>query len=362
MAETELIDQVDLAHRTGVSYDALEKYQKAGYISPVSEVDDIPKYTLESVAIVRAMNLCMRHRRVDLTEAYEMARRGMSEKKRRSEELARIKEGQDDHHGVVDPNKIVKHPRFETLLRIVEKVLESITMDMGVNGYDPLQPVLMATWDGLKKSVLIDGHTRVQAAIEAGVSEIPYVIREFDDELAALLHTTKLQKDRRLTSSGDKFRLFESIDALAKRGGDRRSKRAKSKPPDGGIEKKPSLSARWTAAAVGWTVRMVERARRVRDQGTPEILEAVRNDEMTIGNAEKAIAERKYGAKSPVKKNDAAMVQLNDENLAALKELSGNLHEHVNAAIKQYISNRGWEKPVEQEETEPDDQKPRLIQ
>ncbi|MFH1112492.1 MAG: hypothetical protein V1792_01100, partial [Pseudomonadota bacterium] len=120
------------------------------------------------------------------------------------------------------------------------------------------------------------------------------------------------------------------------RGGDRRSEDAKSKPPCGGVEQSRSPSARRTAALLRCSTRTVERARRIRKDGTDAILKALEKHRMTIYQADKAIAEKANG-QPPVSEALDDMVQLTPENLERLKNLGGNRFAHVNTALHRYL-------------------------
>ena len=42
---------------------------------------------------------------------------------------------------------------------------------MAANGYDEFQPVMLATWPGQKERVIIDGHTRLKASLNLGITK-----------------------------------------------------------------------------------------------------------------------------------------------------------------------------------------------
>jgi hypothetical protein len=355
-----LLNRKELLKAAGLSAKALTQFEKAGRISAVI-VDGRPHYTLESAEHLKAMVLCQ-GRCANQAEAHEMALQATSLKKTRNEKASVSSEGDNVQQKWMDPKQIKTHPLFGEGLPRSKDLLAEITKDMALKGYRPSEPIALATWPGQEEPAVYDGHTRRLGAIAADISLVPVVIEYFDSMAAAMEEFVKSQILRRPNDQGVRFRLFECIDSPLERGGDRRSEQAKSKPPNGGIEKGRSPSAQRTADLVGWTVRMVERARRVRDQGTSEILEAVRNNKMSLSKAEKAIADQAKetsDTEPPVPQNEDGMVHLTDENLAGLKELGGNRHSHVNTAVEQYIV-REFRKRAssEQQDSEVDDQKP----
>lgn len=181
-----------------------------------------------------------------------------------------------------------------------------------------------------------------EPVIKAGVQKIPYSVETFDDENGALEYIAKVQTQRRPTDDWVRYQLIIELDSLMERGGDRRSEQAKSKGSQEPIETRHSTSAERTAALVGCSAATVKRARRIRKEGTPSMLEALKNREMTISQVEKAIVEKAKakegtGEESPVGDNKNSMVHLTDENLAVLEQLDGTLHHHVNKAVSWYI-------------------------
>ncbi len=82
--------------------------------------------------------------------------------------------------------QIKTHPLFEGIFRIDEELLGRIERDMSEGRYDSSQPIILATWEGQKEPVCIDGHTRLQAAKNFGIEEVPVFTHEFDTEQESL--------------------------------------------------------------------------------------------------------------------------------------------------------------------------------
>jgi hypothetical protein len=61
------------------------------------------------------------------------------------------------------------------MFAIREETLASVIASMKESGYDKSQPLVL--WKG--KGVVVDGHTRLQAAREAGIAEVPVEEKEF---------------------------------------------------------------------------------------------------------------------------------------------------------------------------------------
>ena len=172
-------------------------------------------------------------------------------------------------------DKLDTREPFTTLFPINRVTLEAIAKDMKGRGFDPAAPIV--TWDG----IVIDGHTRLEAARMNGITDVPTVDKEFADEDEAIAYAIHAQRARRNLTDSDIVRLVGELDKRRERGGDRKSEAAKSKAPHGAIDK----SATETAEIIGTSTRKVEKARAVLDKAAPEVKAAVVSGDMTINKA-----------------------------------------------------------------------------
>lgn len=97
----------------------------------------------------------------------------------------------------MDPNKIRKMKAFETLFEVDLGVVSAIAADMEVTGYDPAQPIVLGEGPWTDKPILVDGHMRLAAALEAGLKDVPVITRVFESEEQAILYAVHIQRDRR---------------------------------------------------------------------------------------------------------------------------------------------------------------------
>ena len=166
-------------------------------------------------------------------------------------------------------------PPFSTLFPIREKTLDEIAADMKKNGYDHAHPITL--WAGHKATV-IDGNTRLQAALKIGLTSIPVVLKEFPDEDAALRYAIKSQSNRRNLTDGELLNCLGELD-----------KRKKTGPPNSLASRDAKLSsgksAQATASLLGISQAKIERLRTVSDHGTAPIKEAVASGEMSVNKA-----------------------------------------------------------------------------
>jgi len=109
--------------------------------------------------------------------------------------------------------KLVRSP-FTEIFPTPPLVLEAVTEAMRTWGYDNSQPVIV--WD--EGQAVIDGHTRIKAAQEAGIADIPVHYKSFDTEDEALAYAIHLQRNRRNLTDAEIIRCIEVLDRRKKQG------------------------------------------------------------------------------------------------------------------------------------------------
>ncbi len=99
---------------------------------------------------------------------------------------------------------------FKSLFIVSDEMLNSIVESMRVGGYDKNQPIII--WQ--EKDVLIDGHTRLKAALQVGIDTIPAFYASFNDEEAVLDYMYSVQFNRRNITDGELLTI--AVQALSK--------------------------------------------------------------------------------------------------------------------------------------------------
>jgi ParB family chromosome partitioning protein len=179
-------------------------------------------------------------------------------------------------------------PKTITLFRSLfpgnNGLTETIGNHMRKYGYDESQPIIL--WDrteeeGRNALYVVDGHTRLVAAKQVGLSPV-YVARvKFTDKEAALQYAIHNQRDRRNITDADILRCIEAVDQLKPRGGDRKSE--KSKTSSDAIDS--GKSAAKTAKIVGTSQSKVEKARSVLRHADEETQNDIRSGKKSIHRA-----------------------------------------------------------------------------
>jgi ParB family chromosome partitioning protein len=181
--------------------------------------------------------------------------------------------------------KIKTHPTFEGMFPINAELLAKIEQDMRGGRYDFSQPIILANWDGQDEFVCIDGHTRLQAAKNAGIDEVPVFTHEFVTEQEALEKAIKLQRNRRNMTDAEIITVIKAIDRKKPRGGDRRSEAVRSKVQHCPIDDGSGSSAKETGDLLGISERKVKQARTVMDHADEATQKAIKQGELSINRA-----------------------------------------------------------------------------
>jgi hypothetical protein len=260
----------------------------------------------------------------------------------------------------MNPKEIKLHSHFLSIFEIKSEVQEKIEANMRSSsyGFDPSQPIILGSWKGETEPVCIDGHTRLQAAINAGFDEVPVFTHEFDTKEEALAHAIHLQCNRRNLSDGELMKAFEILD--------RRNESTRD-PQTGKFAAAQSCasgrSSEVVAKELNTSPRKVEQMRTISDNGDPDVIDAVKTDKISVNKGYKETQKRrkekkeksetkkakdksvtkKEAAKKSKQQSDVRSVLLSDDHFAAVKKLGGSVEEHVALAIKEYLERKSGE-------------------
>jgi protein gp37 len=195
---------------------------------------------------------------------------------------------------IVDPKSLATREPFSTLFTIDAHVLDAITEDMAAEGYDRSKPI--DVWLG--EGVVIDGHTRLKAALAAEIEEVAVFDHFFADEDDALEYAIKNQRDRRNWTDAEITRAVMALDERKKHGaepGGRGNQYAETKENESGKAQPCALpkTAERTAEILGVSPRKVEQTRTVLDHADEDTKAAVLSGEQTINSAYNTTQKRR---------------------------------------------------------------------
>lgn len=169
---------------------------------------------------------------------------------------------------------IVIDPVISKVFAIRKKTLEDVARKIRENGYDKSQPVVV--WKG--KNILLDGHTRLEAAKELGLEEIPAAELEFESMEDALLYTFERQALRRNLTPAEILNAARLMEQKKKRDGKGRA-------------------AEQMAEHLGVSAATMYSAKKILKEAAPEAVEAVRKGERSIRSVYSEITEKNRKAK-----------------------------------------------------------------
>jgi protein gp37 len=170
---------------------------------------------------------------------------------------------------------------FNSIFDINDAILQAIKENMEEQGYDEALPIVL--WG----NIVIDGHTRLEAAKQAGIKDIPVVQYEFKSERHALEYAIHNQRNRRNLTQAEILRCIEALDKRQKRGGDRKSKEFKNQifGTKNLIQEQKEPSHKKTAEILGVGSSTVSNARTILDSDNEEIKNKVIVGEISIDKA-----------------------------------------------------------------------------
>ena len=171
---------------------------------------------------------------------------------------------------------IVLIPEFQKLLVMEEDVLEKMKQSMKEEGFKSGHEIHI--WKRGKEYILIDGHTRKTAWESLGNKTIPCIIHNFASLEEAKTFAIKEQINRR-NLSGQAL-----LDAVANFNFE------KGKGHTSGEKGKASEII---AKQIGVSTKTVEKTRVVLKEATPEQLEAIKKDELSMNQVFNQIREKR---------------------------------------------------------------------
>ena len=222
-----------------------------------------------------------------------------------------------------DPKQITIHDTFSQLFPIRPELLELITADMQERWYDFSQPIILATWSGQNEPVCIDGHTRLKAAVQAGLDQVPVFTHEFETEDEAIEHCIYLQRRRRNMTDAEILACIKVLDRRTKAGRPKKelaqdcANLSEGSSSDNGTEgdrtspRKPQgKSAHELADLLGTSTRKIEQGRTVIDHGDTETLTAVDQGKMSINKGYNNTQTRRRQEKGGKKKDTSCKAKV----------------------------------------------------
>jgi len=212
-------------------------------------------------------------------------------------------------------SEITTDPEICNVFNIEERVLELLIESIKKHGFYKDQPVVLWRVEG--KLVLVDGRTRLTAAKEAGLEEVPAVEKEFESRDEALMYTFERQALRRNLTSAEIYRAVEML-------------------PEGRNEHGLGSKARELAKRLGVSESTIYHGIEVKRNSSKEDQKAVREGNMSL---KKAVIKnrliRNEGKEKTVMPSSKKKAVTDDakEKIAALSSNVLTAHAKIGSAL-----------------------------
>ena len=161
---------------------------------------------------------------------------------------------------------------FKALFHRDGDQLKALTENMKTNGFDASHPLVL--WEF--KGILIDGHTRLEAARTLNLGEVPVVYKSFENEEEAIEYAVFNQIDRRNLKDDAIFNLVEMIDERWIRG----RKSNDDKENSSFIRSRDETAYRLKTSST-----KVQKIRTILDSGDEMIIDRARKGKISINKA-----------------------------------------------------------------------------
>jgi len=194
------------------------------------------------------------------------------------------------------PRLASRRPRG-VLFPVTDDVLEAVTDDMREKGFDQSHPIPI--WS--KGHVIVDGHTRLKAALQVGLLDVPVVVLDFHSEKEALRYCVHSQLNRRNLTPADILRCVEMLYEKAGHGGDRKSKefRGENQSSSDHLIGNHAKTREQVAAILGKSTATIQRAQTILAHGDEELKAEVVEGKKSITRAAEEIAAQRKKEKPP---------------------------------------------------------------
>lgn len=208
-------------------------------------------------------------------------------------------------------SEIEYHEDFKSLFAIDENLLKRITDSMLKNKYDNSQPIhIWAYTDetGTCHKFIIDGHTRLKAAEQAGFETVPYYEHNFETFEEAYKYVLGLQVNRRNLDDGE---LLRNISKLY--GTDF-------------IQNAEGKKSEAIAKILGKSDRTIEKGWYVIENAAEETLAKIDSGETTVNKTYKQIKSKEKEQDQITEDNKK--VETNFDSFDEIEELSDSLEDN----------------------------------
>ena len=195
---------------------------------------------------------------------------------------------------MVDITQLKFDREFKAVFNQETDKVNEIANDIKINGFDKTRPIVIT-----KDYIIVDGHSRFMAAKKAGLQQVPVIVKKFNSRDETIEYEYKMQLNSRRLTDGEYFDAFLKLDEI------RRLNPNSTGKSDEAIGKQLNKSA-----------RQVSKMREISKKATPELLEKIKNNSISLNKAYELIKskENKSTSSSASKKQNQTGKGINSES------------------------------------------------
>ncbi|MCL2441672.1 MAG: ParB N-terminal domain-containing protein [Treponema sp.] len=202
---------------------------------------------------------------------------------------------------MMDISEIKTHEKLSSIFAIKPEILDKIIASMKEGGYDTSQPLVIGRIKDIG-DYLVDGHTRREAAIKAGLKNVPVKIIEFENFEESQYYTYKRQSERRNLSQ---IEILHAASLLPER-----------KTRDG-----TGRSGKLLADELGVSESTITKAKFVKNNATEQDIQDIKNDKETINSITNKIKSKKNNETNEhLSESNTPIHRLKKENVENIPE------------------------------------------
>ena len=206
----------------------------------------------------------------------------------------------ENNFEVEDVNKIKIDKSFSELFAEREDIYEALLDNMKENGYREDKPPVL--W----RDILVEGHHRVRAAIDAGIKQIPVIRMEFKDKDEAIEFALREQLNRRNINTQEKIRLVELLYA-------KEQTLAKERQGVASNDADVCKASEAVGKKIHISTTAVERILRIIKSKDTNLIDKVANEELSISGACKLLKKKNASKKGSKKQSNNVVADENNE-------------------------------------------------
>lgn len=184
------------------------------------------------------------------------------------------------------------NPQISSLFTRRDELITSLAESMKADGFQPYKPIIITCYKN--NLIVVDGHTRLEAAKKAGLQTIPTVLIKKHNSIEdiELRSTLEQTQKRNMTGSDELVAVKVLIKHAARLAKERQGKKSTSFQNCNEVGTANQTVARW----LNMSASKVAMLKRIAESATDEIFLKIKNEELSVNQAYNFICENERAA------------------------------------------------------------------